>query len=157
MAQPTPEKAAATPPVTKGPATVGAPSDQLPQGAATQLNQGMQQAQQSAQQAQQNAQSVQNQPQMPENPGAPTQGIQISAPETSQMPLGDNEDGMLFGPTSRPDEHVTTGGGALSKTPPPQDMARWLPALRQAAQDPNAPKMFKEMLSLLTYHISQGT
>lgn len=66
-------------------------------------------------------------------------------------------DNLLMGPTDRPGEHVTAGNSLYAKRPVPENIAQWLPAITEAAQDPSAPAMFKNMLQLLMYHINEGS
>lgn len=149
-----------TPDVKKGPPT---PGEQLPQGAAQQVQESTAQAQQLDAQVQQATT-----PQLPQQgapQGAPAEGVQ--APQIQKTPrdgspggqLGNEEDNILFGPTDRPDENVSTGASVLSNTRAtlPKDADKWLPALRIAAQDPSAPPMFKQMMQILLYKMNQGT
>lgn len=152
MDTPTPEMGAATPDGT-----------QLPKGSRQQLQQSTQQAGQLDQQVQQ-ATTAPVQPAGPQMasglPGAPPLGpVQQATPETGPVHLGDEEDGLLYGPTNKPQEHVTSGAGVLTspRASVPPNIGTWLPALRLAAQDPTADPMFKNMLNLIVYHMNETT
>lgn len=91
-----------------------------------------------------------------------TESIPLPRLSKSPRPTGSNgqltgNDHLLMGPTDRPREHVTAGSGLYAKRPVPENISEWLPALTEAAQDPTAPAMFKNMLQLLMYHVNEGS
>lgn len=59
---------------------------------------------------------------------------------------------MLFGPTSRPNEHPATG--AVPNAIPDQ-ASTWYPALQAAAQDPDAPANVRQLFSLVNMLMSK--
>lgn len=137
-----------TPQYVKGEASITEP--QLAQGDATQLNQDA---------AQIPEQAAPQEPQIGEAPAQPEQPlppVQTAKPETGPVNVSGEDDSLLYGPTSRPNEHVTTGASLGAKATLPPDSHKWMPALVEAAQDPTAPAFFKEMLQVLQYHAQNG-
>jgi hypothetical protein len=76
-------------------------------------------------------------------------------PTTGQVVTG-NESDALFGPTQRPDEPITAGSGRGQFILPPAFLQNTLPALREAANSPDAPPALVNMLQLITYHLGQN-
>jgi hypothetical protein len=125
----------------------GEPSpEQLPQGEATRLNEGLEMAEDLA--AQQAVTEAAAAPAVPDE--GPPEGVQF---ETRRPNLGNlnDEESLLFGPTERPDEPLTFGAGR--KAPPPDDLMDWLPYLVAAARDPNAPSEVHELLRSVVSHL----
>ena len=144
MADPTPEEAAAQAQYTRGPAdTTGT---QLPKGQASSVNTQDQQAQQAI--AQDAVPTVATGTPQQTAPPAGTR------PFTAPTQLPGEEDNLLLGPTSRPNEHVATGVMG-NTTPPPTQTATWLSALRQASQDPEAPARVRELTRLVNALLSR--
>ncbi len=105
---------------------------QLPQGEATQLN----------------AEMVQSREQQDKGSGAPAEPLPETAPRPYQAPQagGDSLKDFLTAPAPGTPDVVQ---------PAPDRVGEWLPALKQAAEDPQAPADFKQMMQLVTYHLSQ--
>lgn len=131
------------PDVKKGEPSVEPGQQQLPQGEATQLNKLVQAA---ATRRRQPGQA------------APTPaGVDLSG-RTRQPDLPNVRDeymAMLLGPSDRPEEHVTTGlNNATGRQPVPREVLQHLPALVEAAKDPNAPPQLHVLLALINYHLN---
>ena len=143
MASPQPSKVPA-PEIQRG----AADGNQLPKGAATELNQGVQQAKDMAQdqegQQQQQGQDYQHQP------------VEKGQPDnTPAMPQGEGQQ-MLFGPTDRPMEPITAGLAPVGSQQMPKGSGAWLSTLQDAASDPDAPESIKNLFNLVVYHMNQG-
>jgi hypothetical protein len=119
-------------------------ANQLPQGEATALNEAM-----PAELA-------------PEELAAAPEGGQAAEDDTSEplaaepsdyepiyTPETDDEQ-FLVGPTTRPDEPVTTGAFAGAPASLPPDAAAWMPVFAQAAMLPDAPPQLKTLVRLLS-------
>lgn len=118
--------------------------DQLPRGEAQQLNQP------------------------PPEPPAPVVEVQQPAPtpepqaalatpadyEPNFVPQTD-EEAFITGPTMRPDE-PQTAGAFDTRTPPPNDVASWMPLFVEASSYPDAPPQLKSLTALLGYHLNNG-
>ena len=90
---------------------------------------------------------------VPDDGSAPVRQV----PETGPVPISNEDDSLLFGPTTRPNEHVTTGSFPPGKMPPPtRAVTRALPALVRASKDPDASPQLKEMVRLLMYYIENS-
>lgn len=121
--------------------------EQLPQGEAQDLNaakppkgQPMQvEAEQQAGQAQDQEAGLESLP--------PVQYAAKPSPGSYDQPTGD--DALLFGPTDRPNEHVTTQD--MRPGEPPQAGGAWMSALAAASQDPDAPQNLKDLMALVNH------
>ena len=85
-------------------------------------------------------------------------GLDLSGAETVRdVPFtgfDSDEDELLFGPTSRPDErmaHVRPSG----RTRVPEGLAAKLPMLLEAARQPDAPRELHAFLRILAYEMGQ--
>jgi hypothetical protein len=72
-----------------------------------------------------------------------------------QLPPLQGQDAMLYGPTSRPNEPVTHLAGAFSKPQPPENLKQYVPALKLATMDPEAPPLLHNIYQLLAYHLGE--
>lgn len=124
----------------------------LPQGEATALNENAAEGQAAAAQIAANDPKAQSE----EDDFVPHE-IEYADPEdaTPTVPPGET-DQMLFGPTDRPQEPITTGHASVGPQPAPRDVAAWLPTLREAAEDPDAPESLKNMYRLVVHHMNKG-
>lgn len=138
-----------TPEYKKGPASVTEP--QLPQGEASQLNEAADNAKKMASAS---GLAGAGQPE-PEGAYVPQPVEYAAPPRVTQEAPGGESDNMLYGPTDRPQEAITTGAVPAGVQTHPKDMGEWLPALQEAAADPGAPEQLKNMLKLILHHTGQ--
>lgn len=134
----------------------GSPN-QLPQGAAKSLNDAAAQASD----GQGNSTPAEGQTSSTEGTGpSATPSLppvkRAQRLNTSQFVPPNEDDELLFGPTGRPDEHIMAGVSSNAAKQLPPGSERWIPALAEAAQDPEAPQMFKDMLQLMQHHLNEG-
>lgn len=116
----------------------GPPSpEQLPQGGATEVNAGLDIAEELSEG--QDALEV---------PGPP-EGVTLQEPPDAGGPADEDEE-ILFGPTSRPTEAVTVGMRPSRRLPPPDDIMEWLPDLVDASRHPSAPRQLRILVELIT-------
>lgn len=130
--------------------------DQLPKGAAQDLNEAAAQASAGSGNAtpSPNGQGATSSLAPQTQPGGTPLGpVSSRKPDTSQITPPGEDDSLLFGPTGRPDEHIGTGAGLAGKSTTPPGADKWLPALVEASQDPTAPQMFRDMLKLVQHHM----
>ncbi len=83
--------------------------------------------------------------------GMPPEGVELVDPrmEVETAPsYGDEEEEFLFGATSRPDEPANFGVTTL-KPQPPKNVYRYLSALAEAAEDPDAPEQVHGLIRVL--------
>jgi len=87
------------------------------------------------------------------NPFTPPEGVTF-APAGGNRPQGapPGDLGLLAGPTSRPDESVTTPAPQSGTVP--DAVLQNIPALIRAAQDPDASPAVKALLRLLDHYIN---
>ncbi len=142
----------ATPTIRQGLADVT--GDQLPKGAASALNQAVDTAQQAQGTQEPGVQPdvTQGSEQNAEN-AVPTL---VPRPRQGPIPLQNEEDNLLFGPTSRPTEAVTTGNLPNGRIPLPPNVNAMIPVLTQAVQDPDAPPQLRGLLQLLMHHMAES-
>lgn len=138
------------PTVRQGPAD--ASGTQLPKGAAQNANQAYAEAQ-GANEAPTGAQA-------PQSAGAETTEGQVEPtlvprPRQGPIPLQSEEDNLLFGPTGRPTESITTGNLPNGRIPLPPNINKMIPILTQAVQDPDAPPQLRGLLQLLMHHANE--
>lgn len=69
------------------------------------------------------------------------------------MKYADENEEMLFGPTTRPDQPMGTGITTQPRSTP--ELKRHLPMLLQMANDPTAPQELHDFLSLVQYHMGR--
>ena len=62
------------------------------------------------------------------------------------------EEALIAGPTSRPNEHVST---MPNQRAVPHAVFQSIPALIEASKDPNCPPAVKALLRLADYHINR--
>jgi hypothetical protein len=144
--------AQSTPEYQKGPAA-DPTQEQLPQGEAQQLNEGVQAANEMKQK---NEGSKLAKPGQPENQdNYQPQPVEYGQPDNSPAMPGNDAEQMLFGPTDRPMEPIHQGRVPLGYTRPPDDVVKVLPSLQEAAADPDAPEALKNMLRVVMYHLGK--
>lgn len=131
-------------PVKRGPATVGSQSDQPPKGAAKVTNQAIA------------AEDDMPTPQVEDAlAGMETQEQEAppqvaTTPRTGgSMPKLNDEDAMALGPTKRPQETLTAGGGRANMQALPPDVYKHLQGLADTAKDPNAPPQLTRLVRIL--------
>jgi len=78
------------------------------------------------------------------------QGVKLQRPKPIMPPTG--EDAMVYGPTSRPNEAVTTN---RSPALIPDYVFKAIPALVRAAAMPDAPPALLAMLRLIDYNVNR--
>jgi hypothetical protein len=66
----------------------------------------------------------------------------------------DEDEELLYGPTSRPNDPMQRGVTQVGK-PPPQNIMRQLPALIEAARQPDAPPQLIAFLQLLLNQLGE--
>lgn len=94
------------------------------------------------------------QPQQQAQP-TPLEPIQTARPDTSGPELTGNErNDFLFGPTSRPNEPITTG--INTRHDRPAVASETLTALKAAASEPGASPALQNLYQLLVYHMGQS-
>lgn len=86
---------------------------------------------------------------------APLPEPKYTKPTTGQVVTGTEAD-ALYGPTQRPNEHITAGSGRAQLHLPPDFLQTILPALREAASVPGAPPALINMLQLIAYHLGKN-
>jgi hypothetical protein len=113
---------------------------QLPQGAATQLNDAMAEVP-----------TPQDDTQL-----AQDSGVELAQPSDYEPQFqADNEDeAFITGPTTRPDEPVTAGIPTGADAIPP-DVIRNLPLLQRAAQEPGADPNLQTLVALVLHELNQ--
>lgn len=144
-----------TPQYKKGPAA-DPTQEQLPQGEAQQLNQGTQLAGELAKANGKPASKLAKPGQAQPEDAYVEQPVEYGEPDNSPALPGNDDEQMLFGPTARPMEPVGYGRNPQGKQTPPADLHQWLPALQEAASDPDAPPQFRNLMKALVYHTSQN-
>jgi len=130
--------------------------EQLPQGAAQEMQAGADEAERL--QAQTNAEqaAVAAPPEMPrgEDASAPD-GVQLErgAPQRRRESFADDDEAFLYGPTVRPDEPIFSGTRLGHKAPPPAEIMNWVPYLLEAANQPDAPQELRDLLREIVYNL----
>ena len=86
----------------------------------------------------------------------PLAGIDLSGPKISDNPgaFESEDDELLFGPTTRPDDRMGNSG----RTPQPlapRNIERNLPYLIEAARQPGAPPELVSFVRILAYHLGR--
>jgi hypothetical protein len=84
-------------------------------------------------------------------PNSPPEGVQLVDPrmEAEAAPsYEDEEQEFLFGATDRPNEPANFGVNTL-KPQPPKNVYRYLSALAEAAEDPDAPEQVHALIRVL--------
>lgn len=120
----------------------GTGPDQLPQGAAKGLND----------QVTQNNELKDAQPSQFADFGPP-KGVELAGPDEQGVTALSGQDARLYGPTARPNEHITAGATGRGKLQAPPDIHAWLPSLVAAASMPDASENLHNLLNLITYHL----
>lgn len=86
-----------------------------------------------------------------ESPVAPPRGVQFGGRQKPQAPLS-GDDALLYGTgTYRPNESVTTPSRSVEV---PDEVFNAIPALLEAAKDPDAPPALHALLELLNYQVN---
>lgn len=121
-------------------------AEQLPQGAATELNEA------NAAIPDENVPPPAGRHQQ-ENfaDQGPPEGVTFDTRPQDLGNLADEEDQILFGPTERPEEPITAGFS--QKLPPPDDIFDWLPYLITASRDPHAGQGVRQLLRSIVSHL----
>jgi hypothetical protein len=89
-------------------------------------------------------------PEAPETPELPPRAA--AKPEPVYNPMDEDEE-LLFGPTSRPQEKFGANGIRTQKRLAPKDLPRYLGVLSEASKQPDAPPEMMEFMRILAYHI----
>lgn len=88
------------------------------------------------------------------SPFDPPQGVQFDdGRQQPALPKLNEDDELLFGPSDRPEQSVTTPH-SVGTASIPQEVYTGLPALLEAAQDPDAPPAIRALVRMLDYHIN---
>ena len=117
----------------------GEGTDALPQGEATQLNEAMQEPAKEPALA-------------PSYGGSPApEGVEFKEPKKMPGPAGE-EESFLFGPSGTPDK-----GPYVSRNEVPEFVWQAIPALLEAAQNPDAPAAVRVLISMLNKRIEGRT
>lgn len=128
--------------------TGSGPGQSLPQGAASEVNANLP------------TETVSGPGEALAAPAEDQAGADAGLPEPAQpsdyepvfQPENDDED-FLTGPTTRPDEPVTTGAFGGGRTALPPDAPTWMPVFVEAAQLPDAPPQLKALVRILTSNL----
>ena len=91
--------------------------------------------------------------------GFTSEGYSNRHPEGFKLPppisYQDEDEELLFGPTSRPQDSMAWAGrSAVPRRP--RNLERYLPKLTEAARQPDAPKELLDFMRVLAYHIGSG-
>lgn len=84
------------------------------------------------------------------------QGVNLNGAaldKEEQFSPPDEEYEALFGPTERPNEKLGTGGSPRSRRP--DNLEKYLPALKKAAAEPDAPQELRDFMEILAYHLGR--
>ena len=73
-------------------------------------------------------------------------------PGAEPIKYADEDEELLFGPTTRPDDTMQAGArGAMIRRP--KQSARYMADLVAAAESPDAPQELQDMIRVLQYHM----
>jgi hypothetical protein len=132
---------------------------QLEQGAATQLNEVQSEAQNQLRISDpQHAMATVPSPDQAQDPAQVAQDSGVELAQASdyepQFQADNEDDAFITGPTTRPNEPVTTGipTGADSI---PAEVLRNLPLLQRAAQEPGADPNLQTLVALVLHELNQ--
>jgi hypothetical protein len=90
-------------------------------------------------------------------PGSPPEGVELQDPRMAPESVpgyADEDEEFLYGMTDRPDEPLNFGVNTL-KAQPPKHVYRYLSALAEAAEDPNAPPQVHAFIRVLNDMLSE--
>ena len=94
---------------------------------------------------------------------SPEQGtLEVPALQQRQTPQAvpfsgfeDEDDELLYGPTDRPNDLMRNTGRTAGTAPIPQGLIQRIPALLEAAKQPDAPPELHAFIRILAFHLGQ--